>query len=69
MVIDGRIPEGYVVVCSSHRDSHSFVVKHLGPSVECPKCGRTAMSTSLATEFLAKQNSDKAAAAIAIVAR
>ena len=69
MVIDGQIPEGYVVVCSSHRDSHSFVVKHLGPSVECPKCGCTAMSAMLATDFLAKQTSDRAAAPIAAEAR
>jgi hypothetical protein len=62
MVIDGRIPEGYVVVCNSRRDSHSFVVKQLGPSVECPKCGFTAMSTGLAIEFLAKRMRDKAAA-------
>ena len=55
MVIDGRIPEGYVVVCSSRGDSHSFVVRHLGPSVECPRCGCAAMSTELAMAFLAKQ--------------
>ena len=55
MVIDGRIPEGYVVVCSSHGESHSFLVKNLGPSVECPRCGCTAVSTELAMAFLAKQ--------------
>jgi hypothetical protein len=61
MVIDGRLPEGYVIVCYSRRGSHSFLVKQLGPSVECPKCGSTAISTGLATEFLAKQLRDRPA--------
>ena len=55
MIIDGRLPEGYVIICDSHRESHSFLVKHLGPSVECPRCGCTAISTLLVTEFSAKQ--------------
>jgi hypothetical protein len=60
MIIDARLAEGYVVICSSHHDSHSFLVKQLGPSVECPKCGSTAVSTMLATEFLAQRISDNA---------
>jgi len=60
MIIDGRLPEGYVIVCASDRGSHSFLVRYLGPSVECPKCGCTAISTALATEFLAKQAGDRA---------
>ena len=60
MVIDGRLPEGYVIVCHARVESHSFLVKQLGPSVECPKCGCTAISTALATEFLAKQAGDRA---------
>jgi hypothetical protein len=47
MILDGRLPQGYVVVCSSADDSHSFLVRRLGPSVECPECGRTALSTEL----------------------
>ena len=61
MVIDGRLPEGYVILCHSGRESHSFLVKRLGPSVECPRCGCTEISTALATEFLAKQARDRAA--------
>jgi hypothetical protein len=52
MIIDGKLPQGYVVVCSSGQHSHSFLVRRLGPSVECPKCGRTALSADLATEFV-----------------
>jgi hypothetical protein len=47
MIVDGRLPQGYVVVCTSGGDSHSFLVRRLGPSVECPECGRTALSTDL----------------------
>ena len=35
MIIDARLAEGYVVICSSHHDSHSFLVKQLGPNVIC----------------------------------
>ena len=56
MIIDGRLPEGYVVVCSSSGDGHSFVVRRLGPSVECPRCGCTEISTTLAAEFVVKQS-------------
>jgi hypothetical protein len=52
MIIDGRLPQGYVVICNADNHSHSFLVKQLGPSVECPKCGRTALSTELATAFV-----------------
>lgn len=47
MILDGRLPQGYVVVCASSGDSHSFLVRRLGPSVECPECGRTALSADL----------------------
>jgi hypothetical protein len=47
MILDGRLPQGYVVVCTSGGDSHSFLVRRLGPSVECPGCGRTALSADL----------------------
>ena len=55
MIIDGKLPQGYVVICSSDQHSHSFLVRQLGPSVECPKCGRTALSAELATEFVASR--------------
>ena len=55
MVIDGRLPQGYVVISNAEHHSHSFLVKQLGPSVECPKCGRTELSTELATAFIASR--------------
>ncbi len=36
------------IVCSCGR---TFMVKSLGPSVECPHCGRTALSTDLVTAY------------------
>lgn len=47
MILDGRLPQGYVVVCTGSGDPHSFLVRRLGPSVECPACGRTALSSDL----------------------
>jgi hypothetical protein len=47
MILDGRLPQGYVVVCTRSGDPHSFLVRRLGPSVECPACGRTALSSDL----------------------
>jgi hypothetical protein len=37
----GRLPEGYVILCSQNGDEYSFLVKSLGISVECPHCGAT----------------------------
>jgi hypothetical protein len=47
MIVDGRLPQGYVVVCTASGDAHSFLVRRLGPSVECPECGRTALSADI----------------------
>jgi hypothetical protein len=47
MYLDGKIPEGYVVLCAPDGETHSFIVRRLGPSVECPQCGRTALSANL----------------------
>lgn len=49
--IDGKIPEGYVLLCDAKHSLHSFVVKNLGPAIECPKCGTTALSTNLVRQF------------------
>jgi hypothetical protein len=54
MVVDGRLPEGYVVVCTHGGEHHSFLVRRLGPSVECPACGRTALSAALIEAFYAR---------------
>ena len=51
MQLDGRIPEGYVVLCTGDGECHSFLVRKLGPSVECPECGRTALSSQLVDTY------------------
>lgn len=51
MILDGRLPQGYVVVCTASDDPHSFLVRRLGPSVECPECGRTALSADLVQAY------------------
>ncbi len=50
MTIDGKIPEGYVLLCDRCEDA--FLARRLGPSVECPRCGQTEVSTDLMTEYL-----------------
>ena len=47
MYLDDRLPEGYVVVCADAGAEHSFMLRRLGPSIECPKCGRTALPAGL----------------------
>jgi len=51
MVLDGRLPEGLVVVCTGGGEQHSFLARRLGPSVECPECGRTALSADLIQDY------------------
>jgi hypothetical protein len=51
MYLDGKIPDGYVALCASNGEAHSFVVRRLGPSVECPQCGRTALSANLIAAY------------------
>lgn len=46
-----KIKEGYVVLCSRHDDEFTFVVRRLGPSVECPHCGTTVPGAELATDY------------------
>ena len=45
--LDDRLAEGYVIVCVEGDGEHSFLLPKLGPSIECPKCGRTAFSALL----------------------
>jgi len=47
MYLDDRLPDGYVIVCAGGGGEHSFLLSKLGPSIECPRCGRTALSASL----------------------
>ena len=51
MVIDGKLPQGYVVICNRGHAARSFLVERLGLSVECPGCGCTALSVDLAAAF------------------
>ena len=51
MKIHGKLPEGYVVLCNNRHDEHCFLVKNLSVSVECPRCGWTALSDVLLTEY------------------
>jgi hypothetical protein len=59
MYLDGRLPEGYVLLCTESGDAHSFVVQCLGPSVECPLCGRTALSVDLAASYYSRRRLDR----------
>jgi hypothetical protein len=51
MRIDARLPEGHVVLCVGGGGEHSFLVRRLGLSVECPHCGQTALSVHLVSDF------------------
>lgn len=55
MQIDAKIAEGYVILCDSKTEEHVFIVRTLGPAVECPKCGSTALSGDLATDFVRRR--------------
>jgi hypothetical protein len=51
MFIDAKVENGYILVCTRSGRDHSFIARRLGPSVECPHCGSTALSCDLATAF------------------
>jgi hypothetical protein len=51
IMIDDKLPEGYVILCKAKNEDHTFLVRRLGPSVECPKCGSTALSTDIVLEY------------------
>lgn len=50
MRLDDRLPEGLVVLCTATGSEHSFLVRRLGLSVECPKCGQLALSVELVAD-------------------
>jgi len=52
--LDERLSEGFVIVCSGGNGEHSFVLRGLGPSIECPLCGRTALSSQLVDAYYAR---------------
>ncbi len=51
IMIDDKLPEGYVILCKAKDEDHTFLVRRLGPSVECPRCGSTVLSADLTLEF------------------
>ena len=55
MQIDAKLAEGYVILCNRTDEEHIFIVRSLGPAVECPKCGNTALSGDLATDFVRRR--------------
>lgn len=57
MVIDGRLPEGWVLICTC--EIHSFVVRRLGIAVECPRCGRLAPGADLAAEYYMRRSNER----------
>ncbi len=58
IMIDDKLPEGYVILCQAKDEDHTFLVRRLGPSVECPRCGSTALSTDLVLEFGLRKNDE-----------
>jgi len=46
-----RLSLGNVVLCAGHGKPHSFLVRRLGLSVQCPTCGQAALSVDLLAEF------------------
>ncbi len=56
IMIDDKLTEGYVILCKAKDEDHTFLVRRLGPSVECPRCGSTALSTDLVLEFGLRKN-------------
>ncbi len=58
--IDGRLPDGYVLLCDC---SNAFVRERLSLTVECPQCGATAFGAELATDFTLAEKRAKARAA------
>jgi len=55
MEIDEKIAEGYVILCHNKAEEHVFIVRTLGPAVECPKCGSTALSGDPATDYVRRK--------------
>jgi hypothetical protein len=65
MRIDGKIADGYVILCDRE---HAFMVDRLGISVQCPRCGECALSVELATNYILDQARDAKTAFPAIAA-
>jgi hypothetical protein len=46
-----RLSLGNVMLCAGNGTQHSFLVRRLGLSVECPTCGQVALSVDLLADF------------------
>jgi hypothetical protein len=55
--LDGRLPEGYVLICYRRGEAHCFLIRQLSISVECPECGATALASELAAAYYEQQAS------------
>ena len=55
MYIDDKLAEGYVMVCDGGGEQHSFLVRNLSLSVQCPNCGKVELSVDLATDFVMRR--------------
>ena len=60
MYLDDRSPAGHIVVCTGGGTEHSFLRHRLGLSVECPICGRNALSVDLIADFYRRSLADPA---------
>jgi hypothetical protein len=48
MRIEAKLSHSIIIRCDCDR---TFNVRRLGPSVECPHCGHTALTPDLVTEW------------------
>ena len=51
MYLDDRLPDGHIVICTGGGTEHSFCLRRLGVSVECPICGQIALSVDLVADL------------------
>lgn len=50
LTLVGKVPEGHVILCGRSGDEHTFLIRSLGISVECPHCGAVRAGVDLAVE-------------------
>ena len=50
LTLAGKVPEGHVILCERPGDEHTFLIRSLGISVECPHCGAVRAGVDLAVE-------------------
>jgi hypothetical protein len=60
MYLDDRSSDGHIIVCMGDGIEHSFLRRRLGLSVECPVCGKTALSVDLVAAFYRRSVADPA---------